>query len=114
VLGVLLDKPGVLAAAGDVPEVWVRQPVVEPESEIELTLELPTGVSAVQGELRVVRRREAEAILVQTLPVTYSGPNIDHLTVVFAAPALAGAYTLEFSSSAWPGIATTELFVQNS
>ncbi|MEO8673158.1 MAG: hypothetical protein ABI411_17720 [Tahibacter sp.] len=113
VLGVLLDRPGVLAAAGDVPEVWVRHFVVEPDADVELTLELPKGVAVVDGELRVVRRRDADSVVVRTMPVKYAGPAIDHLAVVFAAPELPGAYEVTFTSPTWAGVASTEFFVQS-
>jgi pimeloyl-ACP methyl ester carboxylesterase len=113
VLGVLLDKPGILAAAGDIPEVWVRHPVIEPDADVELTLELPRGVDTVDGELRVVRRRDADSTTVRMMPMKYSGPIIDHLALIFPAPDIAGAYELTFTSAAWATPASTELFVQS-
>lgn len=112
VLGVLLDRPGVLAAAGDIPELWVRNPVVEPGADVELTIELPRGVDTVNGELRVVRRRDADSTQVSAMTVKYSGPVIDHMALVCTAPIVAGAYELIFSSDTWASLASTELFVQ--
>lgn len=112
VLAALLDKPGVLLAAGDVPEVWLRHMVIEPEADVELTLELPSNVSAVDGELRIVRHRAEGLITVKTMAVKYSGPRIDHLAVVFPAPEMAGVYQVVFSSPTWATDASTEMFVQ--
>ena len=118
-LGVLLDKEGLMAALGGQPEISVRSKVVTPDTPVHVVIDFPQGTVQVVGELRLrleidsagaVRAGTPTAL---TLPISYRGPPIDHLEVLITAPSFAGAYRVEYLEAGDATIqATTELFVQ--
>ena len=92
VLGELLGKPGVLLAAGSIPELSVADKVVEAGSPTILTIDLPRGTQSIDAELRLRRIVDASgahtpsAVATVSLPLVYSGATIDHLAVSIDAP----------------------------
>lgn len=121
ILGALLGQPGVMLAAGTVPEVTVRHKVVNPLDAVQATIDFPQGTTEIRGSInlrRVVSTdgvEHSDAPVSSTYPVTYTGPQIDHLAILIDAPQYAGVYELSYvSSESGAGIAKTELFVQEA
>lgn len=112
VLGTLLGGPTNLAARSTKPELWVRHKVFDLDKDIELTLELPSGTIAIDGELRVMRHAKDAIVLVRTMPVHYSGPAIDHLALLLPALDLPGAYQILYVANRQADGVSTEFFVQ--
>lgn len=121
VLGALLGKPGVMLAKGAVPEISVRHKVVNPQDVVQATIDFPLGTSEIKGSLflrRVVNADGAEhpdAPVSSKYPVSYTGPQIDHLAILIDAPEYSGIYELSYvSSDDVASAAKTELFVQEA
>lgn len=112
VLGTLLGGPTIAAARGLEPELWVRHKVFDLGQDIDLTLELPSGTNAIDGELRVVRHTEDAIAPVRTMPVHYSGPTIDHLALLLPALDFPGAYQIVYVANGLVDGPATEFFVQ--
>lgn len=112
VLGTLLGGPTILAARGAHPELWVRHPVFDLGKDIELTLELPAGTTAIDGELRVMRHAKDAVVRVRTMPIHYAGPAIDHLALLLPALELPGAYRIGYVGDGEEDEVWTEVFVQ--
>jgi hypothetical protein len=112
VLGTLLGGPTVLSAKGTEPELWVRHKVYDLGKDVDLTLELPSGTIAIDGELRVARHSNDVMVPVRAMPVRYSGPAIDHLALLLPALDLPGAYKIVFVPNGKSDGVSTEFFVQ--
>lgn len=118
-LGALLGKAGVLAAAPGV-DLSIRDPVVEPEQPVHAVLSFTSGVSQLEGELRLERAQlgPAGAVIAyhtagDSYPVRYRGLAVEKLAVMFDAPAVTGFYRLAyFPQDAVGPEATDELIVQ--
>ncbi len=105
VLGILLGKPGMLMAIGMEPELSVRHKVLEPGDLTQVTIDFPKNTTKAEGELRVRRMvdnsgaSQPEAPVISKYPIAYSGPLIDHLTVLIKAPEYTGIYKLHYVST---------------
>jgi phospholipase A1 len=118
-LAALLGKPGVLLAEGHVPEISLLQKVVQADGETSVTIDFPLGTREVKGELylkRVVDRfgvPQSDDAYLKKIPITYSGAQVDHLTVRIDAPEYLGIYEVGFTQidSALHSV-PVELFVQ--
>ncbi|MGB5081206.1 MAG: hypothetical protein WBO23_10740 [Burkholderiales bacterium] len=119
VLGALLGRPGVLLAAGAIPEISVLHKVVEPCDSTRVTIDFPQDTVTVSGELQLRRRVDAAGVnqpnasVSAAFPIAYSGAPIDHLAVLIDAPQYPGIYELGFvQAGSAANVAATELFVQ--
>jgi pimeloyl-ACP methyl ester carboxylesterase len=119
VLGVLLGKPEIMLAAGLVPEISVRHKVVTPDDTVQVTIDFPTSSLNVEGALNLRRLVDGNGIedslakVFKSYPVSYIGPEIDHLSVLIEAPEYTGIYELSYVTVGNNvGVTTTELFVQ--
>ncbi|KAB0325100.1 hypothetical protein LSO07_15660 [Janthinobacterium sp. PLB04] len=119
ILGGLLGKRGVLATETASIEISVNPPVVNLESTIRVTINLPIGNQTLAGVIRLCRVVATEGLAptgkryTTNFQVNYSGPEIDHLTIVMKAPEYAGIYEVGFAldTNAEP-LAKTTLVVQ--
>lgn len=117
-LAILLGKPGVLLAAGAIPELSVRQKVVNPSQDIQVTIDLPKGTFSVKGKLDLRRLIDSQGhnitdvVTNNEYEVVYNGPQIDHLSVLIRSPEYAGIYELLYEDSNSGTVAKTEVFVQ--
>jgi pimeloyl-ACP methyl ester carboxylesterase len=119
VLGTLLGRPGVLMAKGLVPELSVRDKVLEPGGSTLVTIDFPQGTTTFEGELRMRRRvdnagvSQPAAPVMSTYPISYSGAPIDHLSILIQAPDHMGIYEMGYvQKGSDENSATTELFIQ--
>ncbi len=100
-LGLLLGRPGVLAAAmGRQLELFVVSDVVPPESTIAVSLHFSEPVPRIGASLRFVEVDEmgepaAGGVITPPVAVDYAGAPLDRLTVRLITPALSGFYRLE-------------------
>jgi hypothetical protein len=120
-LGVLLDAETLMEAAGDTPEISLRNKVVTPSSTVHAVIDFPRGTVRVTAELRLrpevdsAGNAQPNAPATLVLPISYQGPPIDHLEVLMTAPDFAGVYRVEYVNTGSATVeATTELFVQRT
>jgi hypothetical protein len=119
-LAALLGRPGVLAAEVPTFEMALRDTVIEPGSEVHITLSFPRRLSEVKGELRTEHAQTDGAGHVSYIPIgvvhriDYQGLAAEKLGLVFAGPDVRGIYrvTLCEDGKAFPS-ATDELIVQD-
>jgi pimeloyl-ACP methyl ester carboxylesterase len=102
-LAILLGKPGVLAAAVENVQVTVREPVVNPGALLTVTLQFPSPVPSVKGELRLKRittdeatGQTTEAAVGTPMAVQFSGPALEQLAIRTTAPSLIGVYRIRY------------------
>lgn len=120
VLGFLLGKAGLMHAEGQTPELSLREPVIHPEKPVQLTIHMPRASVEINGEVRLRRSVNAAGQMVDApvwidpVPIRYAGPEIDHLAVVFPAPAYTGVYEIAYFSGVNQSGAMVELFVQDA
>lgn len=121
VLGALLGKEGYMAASGQIPEIATREKVVYPEDQMHLTIDFPAKTSKIGGDLRFRRLINTEGTEIidplweNLVPISYQGPDIDHLMVIIAAPQYPGVYQVAyFRDNQQDSGVITDFFVQSS
>lgn len=122
ILGVLLGKPGVLAAAAPAPELALKDSVVNPQYETRAVISFSTPVTNFQGELMIEKVADAagaalpQPTLMSTDKVNYSGAGVDRLSLTVKAPAQRGLYLVRIVPAAATGLgsADDDLFVQET
>jgi pimeloyl-ACP methyl ester carboxylesterase len=100
VLGVLLGRPGILAAEIRV-EVSVREKVAAPGSDVLVTLNFPAAVTRADGIIRLERIAGAEGALpvaakAASANISYSGQPLVSLATTLKAPSTVGLYRVVF------------------
>jgi hypothetical protein len=114
-MAVLLGRHGVLEAVERV-EVSIRDKVIEPEGPVHIVISFSTTVQTVAGLLRfelVNPETGHEDAVGHDHIITYSGPDMDSISLIADAPQYSGLYRVRFYYRDQASFAASDdLFVQ--
>lgn len=121
-LAVLLGKEGVLASEDESVEVALRERVANPKKPVHVSLTFASGMSELDGELRIERANIDAAGRVTGFiplepyhPISYSGLKAEKLGLVLHAPNMKGIYRVAYYTTGRIAPAgSDELFVQEA
>jgi hypothetical protein len=119
-LAVLLGKAGVLTADPGRVEVALREPVVNPDDDVHVSLTFSTSIGTIDGEPLVERALvDEQGRLLEfrptaaTYPVRYTGLLAEKIGLILRAPARPGVYRIAYRPSGQTSAAGYDnLFVQ--
>jgi pimeloyl-ACP methyl ester carboxylesterase len=117
VLEALLGSRALLPARVPVPQLSVRDRVVDPGASFHVLVTFPSGVAQMNGEIRIEKLLDPQtgtyspAVFVSRFD--YRGALADHFSVILTAPNIYGVYRVAFHPQAdAENMASDDLFVQ--
>lgn len=110
-LGILLGKPGLLAADSD-PRICVKDYVIEPGQSIFVSLYWPQEVASVDGKVVIEKLNNDVFVQTNAEPLHYQGPKLGTMDLELNGPKYAGVYKIKYKSDDDSEECECEFFVQ--